>query len=303
MNLIEKAVARLEDVPVTRTSVQPPLHEKFEGIFPLNLGATTEADVIDQFRTAERPEPTARPQLPSREIVELPLARLAEQGFLTPEGRASALGREFRSIKSPLLEKAFGTEAQRVANGKRIVVTSSLPGEGKTFCAINLAISVAAAGDHPVLLIDADIVRPSIAAHLGIKTTTGLSDVLTGKERDPLKVVLQTSLPGLSVVPAGESMPHAGEFLAAQEMAWLLDRYSARFPDALIILDTPPVLAVTETRSLIQRVGQVIMVVAAGVTTRNCLDSALAKIKETSHVSMILNKVSEAKSNFGSYYD
>jgi len=301
MNLIEKAVAQLETA--SGGSAQAPVHERFLGIYPLNLGATAEADRIWHAANAERPEPSARSQgLASGATLELPLARLAEQGFLTPEARASVLGREFRSIKSPLLEKAFGTQEQRVAKGRLVVVTSAAPGEGKTFCAINLAISIAAAGERSVLLIDADVVRPSIAKSLGIGSVPGLIDVLTGKVRDPLKVVLQTSLPGLTVVPAGEPMPHAGEHLASHEFASMLDRYSARFPESMIILDTPPLLAVTETRSLVQRVGQVVMVVAAGVTTRDLLDSALAKINGITDASMILNKVREAKSEFGSYY-
>src|SRR5690606_2925303 len=152
--------------------------------------------------------------------------------------RATATGHEFRMIKAPVLEKAFGGEGRRIVNGRRVVVTSAVAGEGKTFCAVNLAISIAAAGSHPVLLVDADVAKSSIAALLGLGEGKGVIDLLTGRETDPLKLIQQTDLPGLAVLPAGQPESHAGEHLAAREMSSLLEHLSTAFPQLLIVIDT-----------------------------------------------------------------
>ena len=234
--------------------------------------------------------------------VELALDSLRERGFATPAARATATGREFRSIKSLVLEKAFGTDAQKVKDGRRVIVTSSTPGEGKTFCAINLAMSVAATGDRPVLLVDADVVRPSIAREMGIGSAAGLIDFLTGKQADPFSLILPTNVPNLKIVTAGTAETHSGELLACNAMGVFLDRLYVTFPDHLIIIDTPPLLAVTETRTLAQRAGQIVMVVAAGDTPRKTVDTALAAIPAGCNVSFILNKAPHQAENLDYYY-
>jgi protein-tyrosine kinase len=335
MSLIEEAIARLEEAGAQG------MEEDLHRIYPLKQAAVLESDKVTSIGGGARFEPHSKPQqaaiardalsdIPVRanvpasgrlspevvlpgatkarpgafsETFELPVARLKEQGFLTPEARATATGREFRMIKGPVLEKAYGTETQRVPNGHRIVVTSALPGEGKTFCAINLAISIAVTGSRRVMLIDADVAQPSVAKHLGIEDRMGLIDLLTGRESDPLKIILQSSIPGLAVMPAGRFQQHAGEYLASQEMSSLMDRLCADYPEMLIIIDTPPLLAVTETRALVQRAGQTLLVVAAGSTKRESVDTALAAVAGYSNISMILNKLPPGRSEFGAYYE
>ena len=235
--------------------------------------------------------------------VELPEAKLKAAGLLTPSSRANATGHEFRVIKAPILEKAFGSREPRLANARRVVVTSAVAGEGKTFCAINLAISIAAASNRSVLLIDADVAKPAISRHLGLEPGPGLIDLLTRREHDPHKLILQTDLPGLAVLPAGRPEAHAGEYLATREMSSLLDRLSADLAQFLIVIDTPPLLAVTETRALVQQAGQTLMVVSAGATSRALLDAALATVAGASDISMVLNKLPEGRSPFGAYYE
>lgn len=334
MSLIENAIARLEEAG-------PQGKEDLRRIYPLKQAAILESDKVTSIGGSARFEPISKPppeaigrdalpndpiradipaatRLPPElvqpratkaspvafgETFELPVSRLKEQGFVTPEARATATGREFRMIKGPVLEKAFGTETQRVPNGHRIVVTSALPGEGKTFCAINLAISMAVTGSRRVLLIDADVAQPSVAKHLGIEDKMGLIDLLTGRAADPLKIILQSSIPGLAVMPAGQFQQHAGEYLASQEMSSLMDRLGADYPEMLIIIDTPPLLAVSETRALVQRAGQTLLVVAAGSTKRESVDAALASVAGHSNISMILNKLPPSRSEFGAYYE
>jgi protein-tyrosine kinase len=235
--------------------------------------------------------------------IELPEAKLKAAGLLTPASRANATGHEFRIIKGPILEKAFGGKDRQIPNGRRVVVTSSVADEGKTFCAINLAISIAATGTRSVLLIDADVAKPSIAERLGLEASAGLIDLLTRREHDPRKLILNTDLPGLAVLPAGSAEAHSGEYLASGEMTALLDRLSADLPQFLIIIDTPPLLAVTETRALVQQAGHTLLVVAAGATTRTVLNAALASIAGSSDISLVLNKLPESRSEFAAYYE
>ena len=233
----------------------------------------------------------------------LPEAKLKAAGLLTPASRSNATGHEFRILKAPILEKAFAPREGQVRNARRVVVTSAIPGEGKTFCAINLAICVAVAGNRSVLLIDADVAQPSIAQQIGLEPGAGLIDLLTRREHDHHKLILQTDLPGLAVLPAGRPESHAGEYLATSEMTALLDRLSAELPQYLFVIDTPPLLAVTEVRTLVQQAGQTLVVVSAGITTRTVLDTALATIAGASDISLVLNKLPEGSSEFDSYYE
>ena len=235
--------------------------------------------------------------------VELPEVKLKTAGILTPSSRSNATGHEFRVIKAPILEKAFGPRQLEIVNARRVVVTSAVAAEGKTFCAINLAISIAAASSRSVLLIDADVAKAAVASHLGLEPGAGLIDLLTRREHDPHKLILQTDLPGLAVLPAGRPEAHAGEYLATREMSSLLDRLSAELPQLLIVIDTPPLLAVTETRALVQQAGQTLLVVSAGATSRALLDAALATIAGASEISMVLNKLPTIGSSFRAYYE
>lgn len=306
MSLIERAVARLSGNG-ERTGAAGSVGQ---GSAPAG-GPLAESAIDEPGARRERSNGIGGPVLaPSKagiEVtlgspVELALESLREQGFATPAARATATGREFRSIKSLVLEKAFGTDAQKVKDGRRVIVTSSTPGEGKTFCAINLAMSVAATGDQPVLLIDADIARPSIAREMGIVNAAGLIDFLTGKQADLFGLIRPTNIPNLKIVTAGTAEANSGELLACNAMGVFLDRIHVTFPDHLIIIDTPPLLAVTETRTLAQRAGQIVMVVAAGDTPRKAVDKALAVLPAGCNVSFILNKAPHQAANTDYYY-
>lgn len=300
MSLIERAVARL-----SRRSDAPGLaRDSATGVPALLDAALPHAKSIEGSNGVgpggHHPKAEVAHKLGSP--VELHLESLRERGYATPSARATATGQEFRTIKSLILEKAFGTANQKGEDSRRIIVTSSMPGEGKTFCAINLAMSVAATGDRPVLLIDADVARPAIAREMGIKETEGLIDFLTGKQSDPFRLVLPTNIPALKVVSAGTAESHSGELLAGTAMAAFLDRICAGFPDHLVIIDTPPLLAVTETRSVVKRGGQILMVVAAGDTPRKSVDAALAAMPAGCDVSLILNKSPHPAEGHDYYY-
>ena len=220
-----------------------------------------------------------------------------------PDGESSLLSQEFRVIKRPLLANAFGKGVAPVRNGKRIMITSAFPGEGKSFCAINLALSIAAERDHKVLLVDADVARPSVPRVLGFEADKGLMDWLTSGNLDVADLVLSTDIDKLAILPSGRRHDQATEFLASASMSRLLDQITARFPDRVVVFDSPPLLVTTESRVLASYMGQIVLVVEAGRTPRSAVTEALSTIEGTAEViGTVLNKARGAGAGgYGGY--
>jgi receptor protein-tyrosine kinase len=180
------------------------------------------------------------------------------------------------------------------------MVTSALPDEGKSFVALNLAMSIAMEVDGRVLLVDADVVSPSLPAALGIEPAKGLMDVLTQPGTDVGDFLLKTNVERLTLLLAGTPNRGASEVLASDAMTRLLDEISSRYPDRIVVFDSPPLLATTESRVLATHMGQVVVVVEAARTTHAGLESALSTIESCPVVHTLLNKAPE--SDVGSYY-
>ncbi len=222
------------------------------------------------------------------QAVTLDLTHLAAAGIITPEAPRSQIADEFRIVKRPLLANASGKSASRVANGNLIMVTSALPGEGKSFTAINLAMSIAMELDHTVLLVDADVARPP--RMLGLKPVRGLLDVLVEDSVDLAGVLLKTNVEKLSLLQAGSQHGRATELLASDAMNRLLDDMARRYTDRIIIFDSPPLLLTTESPVLATHMGQVIVVVEAQRTPQNAVKQALAAIEACPVKMLMLNK-------------
>jgi exopolysaccharide/PEP-CTERM locus tyrosine autokinase len=236
--------------------------------------------------------------------VEINLVRLDQLGMVTPEGDRTPIAEDFRIIKRPLINKAFDKEAGAVDKSNLIMITSSLPKEGKTFCAINLAMSIAMERDHTVLLIDADVARPSILNTLGLQSEAGLMDLLLDEKLDVADVILKTNVDTLSIIPAGRSHKHATELLASQTMSSLLSEISKRYPDRIVIFDSPPLLLTSEAHVLASQMGQIVMVVEAETTTQNAVKEALHQLEGCANVSLIYNKTKDfaGLEDYGYYY-
>jgi exopolysaccharide/PEP-CTERM locus tyrosine autokinase len=226
----------------------------------------------------------------SRRYVDINLARLQQMGMVTHDGGRTTAAEDFRIIKRPLLRNALGPDGSGIKNANLIVVTSALPGEGKTYCAINLAMSIAMEKDRTVLLVDADVARPSVLKVLGLGAAPGLMDILLSDTLTLHDVILKTNIPGLSIVPAGRNNKHATELLASQTMSNLLSEISGRYPDRVVIFDSPPLLLTTEANVLAAQMGQVVMVVEAETTTQRAVREALRRIDNCPHVNLICNK-------------
>lgn len=236
---------------------------------------------------------TARPP------IEIDLDRLKARGFVTPDAPKSQIADEFRVIKRPILRNARGKQGG-VRNGTLVMVTSALPGEGKTFTALNLAISMAMEVDTRVLLVDGDVAHPTFPELLGVPASPGLLDLLTNTDLDVGDALFKTNIEKLTVMPAGSHHRRATELLASQQMVTLLSELSSRYPDRVVIFDSPPLLATTEARVLATNMGQIVMVVASNATTQNAIRHALAFLENCDIVMMVLNKAQ--RSDVGAYY-
>lgn len=221
---------------------------------------------------------------------DIDLERLRNAGMVTPNGERTPVAEEFRFIKRPLISKALRKGVGAIRHGNLILVTSSLPGEGKTFCAINLAMSIAMEMDHTVLLVDADVARPSVLSTLGLEAQAGLMDLLRDETLDMADVMIKTNVETLSILPAGNSQMNATELLASHSMKALLDEIASRYADRIVIFDSPPLLLTSEARVLAEQMGQIVMVVEAEKTTQHALKDALRKIDGCANVSLVYNK-------------
>jgi protein-tyrosine kinase len=305
MSIIEKAVERLEKLKRAASEAEPesagqegsaaptPTQQAPQGQAP-KAQATRAAAEEQPLQLESQPvEVSPEPVRPSRvsRIVEIDLHHLAKAGLVTPDNPKSMLAEECRVIKRPLIQNARGNGAADIANGNLIMITSSLPGEGKTFNAINLAMSMAMELDYTVLLVDADFSRPTVLSSLGLPREKGLMDVLTGEVDDLSSVILRTNVEKLSLLPAG--MPHqrATELIASEAMARMLDEIATRYHDRIVVFDSPPLLATTEARVLASRMGQIVVVVEADRTSRGALNSALATIESCPVKLLLLNKL------------
>ncbi|WP_341676079.1 XrtA-associated tyrosine autokinase [Niveibacterium sp. SC-1] len=304
MSLIEKAVERLDQLK--QAGVTLPDDPAPAAQAPVVAARQAVPDVAEAVAQAATPPltsaaPAVEPSaVAPRAVTEIDVARLAALGLVSPEQPNSPIAEQYRIIKRPLLRNVQGRGAAPLANANLVMITSSLPGEGKSFSAINLALSIAMELDHTVLLVDADVSKPSVLNTLGLPPSSGLMDVLLGQASSVGDVILRTSIEKLSVLPAG--MPHrrATELLASDSMNRLLDEMATRYSDRIIIFDSPPLLVTTEARALATHMGQVVMVVESERTTQAMVRQALSTIEACPVKLMLLNKTDMA-SNTGHY--
>jgi receptor protein-tyrosine kinase len=217
---------------------------------------------------------------------------LHARGMVCPETDSSQVAEEFRLIKQPLIAKAFGQGAARIPRGNLILVTSARTGEGKTFCATNLAISLAMEMNRTILLVDLDMMQPKAMTMLGVQAEHGLLDVLQDARIAMSDVLIRTNLAKLMLLPSGRPYQRGAELLASPVMLDLVTEMGARYDDRLIVFDAPSLLETPEVAQLAARMGQVVVVVEAGRTSRETLRKALDQLDACENVSMLLNKAS-----------
>ena len=275
-SLIEQAARRLEQLRQAGADV------------PLMPKPTDHQNVVAGPALAS--EASAAEELVfSSRLVELDFDALDSARILRPNAPRSKMADQYRVIKRPLITNAMGKGAMALTHGNLIMITSALAGEGKSFTAINLAMSLATEQDNTVMLVDADVARPSVLRILGLPPGPGLLDLLENKA-SMSDVLLRTNVDKLTILPSGSPHARATELLASDAMSALLDDMANRYPDRIIIFDSPPLLLTTESRVLASHMGQVVMVVHADKTKQSDVQNALSTIEDCPVKMMLLNQ-------------
>lgn len=266
------------------------IEKAVEKIHAMDVSGRQQASGRILSQDASRGDARSRP-VPLHERINPVQERLRSLGMLVPGGLGPGFVDEYRRIKRPLLANAYGKSAALVDRGNLILVTSAVPNEGKTFSAVNLALSVAQEQDYTVLLIDGDISKRSTSHMLGLAEAPGLADVLESGSMDIDDVIWGTDIQNLFLVPAGRNHDRITELLASRKMSDLTDQLTTGEQNRVIIMDAPPLLATPQTPLLVNLVGQVVMVVASGETAVSTVKDALELVPQDKSVGLILNKV------------
>ena len=303
LSLVEKAAAKMAP-PASPSAPRAVVAELVEP--PPQVPSPAPAPLPDPSPAAAPPATPDSAATPARRpgrYLTLDLGKLQVAGFVTPTGSRTRIAEEFRVIKRPILLRAFATGDERIESGNLMMVTSAKPGEGKTFTAINLAMSMASERDIHVLLVDADVQRPSVFQVLGLPPQKGLLDVLSDSNLSPADVLTRTNIRNLTLMAAGTPSLATTELLASQKMISLMQDIATRYQDRIVILDAPPVLASSEPSVLALHVGQIILVVEAGKTGRRAVEQTLTYIGGCPNISIVFNKADSGsgRDEFGGY--
>lgn len=286
MSLVERALKKLQESRATR---------------PADEGVAPKAPRAPQAGTAI-PEPPA-PAIDTTRVVNIDRARLREMNLLPPQAIERRIASQYQQIKRSLVASVLGGGLGHA--GHVVMLASAIPGEGKTFTSINLALSLALEKDIEVLMVDGDVAKPHVSSIFGVEQERGLMDLLVNRELHPNNVILRTDVPGLTLMPAGRKHETATELLASERMAEVIRQLAAPNGRRIVLLDSPPLLLSTEARALTDCAGQVVLVVGAETTARSAVKDALAAIGADKPVSLVLNQSSlpPADGYYGYYGD
>ncbi|MCH8538654.1 MAG: XrtA-associated tyrosine autokinase [Alkalimonas sp.] len=292
MSTIEKAVNKQADLD--QQGKQPDVSNETE-----QHGTEQKA----QHMEARAQAALKRSNYLEKATIQLDLKRLESLNFVSLSPERRVINEELRTIKRKLLNNAFGALSSTLNHPNLIMVSSSRPGEGKTFTAVNLALSMALEKDKTVLLIDADVLRPNVSKTLGFAADHGLTDYLSGDELTVEDVLLSTNVDRLKVIAAGAPHHLSTELLASEKMLNLATEFATRYPDRVVIFDAPPLLGVNETAVLAAMCGQALVVVEENQTKLAEIEQAVALLPEELAVGFVINKAHRNQGKgYGYYY-
>lgn len=280
MSTIEKALEKLgSQVPATVEPAQV-AEQAGELLVAPPVGASNLATPAK-----EKPAGSA-----TRQELYIDLQRLSERNFVAISTERKLIYEEFRVIKRKLINNAFGGLSSTLKHPNLILVTSSRPGEGKTFTAVNLALSIALEQDKTVLLVDSDVLRPNVSRTLEISAPVGLTDYLSSDAVDVSDIMYSTNVERLKIITAGKPHHLSTELLASDKMAALVQEFASRYPDRIVIFDAPPLLGVNETSVMAAMCGQAVVVLEENKTKLNELEKSLSLLPKDLAVGFVINK-------------
>jgi protein-tyrosine kinase len=279
MSLVEQAIARMRNQANAAKAATAPVAPKAAAL-PAAVEAALEPSRITKNMA-------------------LDMRALRAQGYLPEERKDREFAEHYRRIKRPLIDKAL-LAGSAVGESRVIMITSALPGDGKTFTSVNLALSMALERDISVMLVDCDVAKRHVSEISGIGGEKGLLDALLDESLDIESLAVQTDLRGLSILPAGQRVEGTAELLSSNRMRQLVNTLCVRNPRRIVLLDSPPLLITNEGRSLVKIAGQVVLVIRAGRTPRHAVQEAAAMFDPQQAGGLVLNQMSVASSE--AYY-
>lgn len=284
MSLIERALQKAQDS--RRREPSPSI-------------AVTSPVVIAADGTA--PAAAEHPVFHAASAIALPRQLLLDRGLLPPRTFERRILNQYRRIKRALLATALGRDAPSTAFSRSILVASAIPGEGKTFTSLNLALSLALENDLTVLLVDGDVAKRELTQVLGTTDRKGLLELAADPDASTDEIIVATDEPRLFFMPAGQPRDNTPELLGSTRLAMAVKDLLAQRPRCAIVFDSPPLLLASEARSLLPVTGQVLMVVKAGETPRRLVTDAILSIDAERPISLLLNQ-SYGGDEHGDYY-
>lgn len=290
MSTIEKALDKLGATTTASPAVDPSIEKAMSA-----ADETMNTETSQVTDVATQPVPTSQNvadvvEASPRNYIEIDLQSLSNRNFVSIATERRLIYEEYRVIKRKLINNAFGGLSSTLKHPNLILVSSSRPGEGKTFTSVNLALSIALEQDKTVLLVDADVLRPNVSRTLEISTPLGLTDYLSSNDIDVADIIYSTNVERLKLITAGKPHHLSTELLASDKMIELVNEFASRYPDRIVIFDAPPLLGVNETAVLAAMCGQAVVVLEENKTKLNELDKALSLLPKELAVGFVINK-------------
>ncbi|WP_100656489.1 XrtA-associated tyrosine autokinase [Alteromonas flava] len=298
MSTIEKALAKKGAKQAAQDTTNAGQNEAAKETTIEKASSSTEQGGQKQSKSTSHKKTTT----PDGLFLEIDNDALISNGYLSIHGDRSRKSDEYRGIKRKVLSNAFGPLSKTLKNSNIIMVSSARPNEGKTFTAINLAISIALEKDKTVLLVDADVLRPSISRELGVKTENGLMEYLLDECHSIADVLYKTNIDKLRVIPAGRSHHLSTELLSSEKMLKAVDEFSSRYSDRVVIFDTPPLLGINESAVLANLAGQAVIVVEENESKLRLVQQATELLSPDMAKGFVVNKAVRSGSASGDYY-
>ncbi len=270
----------------------------------VNLKAENEVKT-DVNKTLSTSSDENRSVTPETNFLNIDLERLESLGFVTTSDPRRRINEEYREIKRKLIQNAFGPLSKTLSNSNIIMVTSARPSEGKTFTAVNLALSIAAEQDKTVLLVDADVLKPNVLRTLNLRAPNGLMDYLLSDNKPLSQYIYRTNVDKLRIIPAGSSHHLSTELLASAIMHETVNEFSTRYPDRIVIIDTPPIIGINESAILASFAGQAVVVVEEGKSKLPDIETSVERLNSDMAIGFVVNKsinMTEAGGYYGYYY-
>lgn len=300
MSTIEKALAKKKEAKAGKVDETQPTNDEAQSTnTPTETASSTQPTSQPEVSTQR---PTSNGIVSQNKVLHIDTSELNEKGYLIDTGTRKNIKDEFRQIKRKLLNNAFGNAAKMLHHPNLIMISSARPNEGKTFVSLNLALSIALEQDKTVLLVDADVLRPSLNRELGVEETDGLIEYLLNDECQVSDVIFNTNIDKLKIIPAGRPHHLSNELLASEKMAALATELANRYPDRVVIFDCPPLIGVTETLVLSSLMGQALVVVEESKTSIANIKEATEALHEDIAVGIVVNKAIRSHKDVYGYY-